>query len=167
MRTLYLVRHAKSSWAEPGMADIQRPLNERGRRNAPFMAARFAARNEPIDLIVSSPAVRARTTADFFATALHLSAERFRSEQGIYDASCSRLLAVVNALPNNATRVMLFGHDPGFSELAQYLDRRWTDVMPTCCIVRIDLDLDDWALVSRDTGNVVWTDRPGDHPGQH
>lgn len=166
MRTLYLVRHAKSSWADPGMADFDRPLNERGLRNAPFMAARFAERGEPVDLIVSSTADRARTTARFFADALRIAPERFVLEQGIYEASCGRLMSVVNALPPDARRVMLFGHNPGFSELAHYLDHHWTDAMSTCCIVRIDLLQDDWSLVSRDTGTLVWTERPGDHPGQ-
>lgn len=167
MRTLYLVRHAKSSWADPGMADFDRPLNERGRRNAPFMAAHFAQRGEPVDLIVSSPANRAVTTARFFADALHLPPAGIRLEQGIYDASCGRLLSVVNALPTDARRVMLFGHNPGLSELAHYLDPCWTAVLSTCCIVRIDLLLDEWELASRDTGTVVWTERPGDHADQH
>ncbi|MBK9061174.1 MAG: histidine phosphatase family protein [Flavobacteriales bacterium] len=70
MRTLYIVRHAKSSWADPGMSDFDRPLNERGMHDAPMMAERFDGRLEPVDLLMSSPAKRALTTANFFAAAL-------------------------------------------------------------------------------------------------
>ena len=84
MKTLYLCRHAKSSWADPGMDDFDRPLNERGQRNAPFMAGLFKERGEPVDLIVSSPANRALTTAKAFASALHLPADRFKQDRNIY-----------------------------------------------------------------------------------
>lgn len=166
MRTLYLVRHAKSSWADPGMPDHDRPLNERGLRNAPFMAQLFAARGEPVDLIVSSTAARALATARTFAAALTLPPESTVLEPAIYDASCGRLMSVVNALPPDAHRVMLFGHNPGFSELAFHLDEHWTDALPTCGILRIDLLLDGWDTVVRNSGTVVWADRPRAHPGQ-
>lgn len=166
MRTLYIVRHAKSSWAEHGMRDFDRPLNERGSRNAPFMARLFHARGEPVDLMVSSPANRALTTARYFHKELGLPADALVQEPHIYAAQRSTLLQVLNAFPDRAARIMLFGHNPGLTELID--DLSGTDVgnLPTCGIVRIDLLVEAWSMVSRDTGTLVWSDQPKSHPGQ-
>lgn len=166
MRTLYLVRHAKSSWADPGMRDFDRPLNERGLRNAPFMAKVCKQRGEPIDLLVSSPANRAITTARFFAKELGIPAARFREEPAIYEASLTKLMRVVEALPDEAGRVMLFGHNPGFSELLEHLSEAGTGDLPTCGMARIDILLDSWSAVAKGTGTLVWLDGPKRHTGQ-
>ncbi|MBL7940908.1 MAG: histidine phosphatase family protein [Flavobacteriales bacterium] len=166
MKTLYLCRHAKSSWADPGMDDFDRPLNERGLRNAPFMAQVFKQRGELLDRIVSSPAKRALTTARSFADALAISNDHFLQDRSIYLAERSTLMHVVNALPTAADRVMLFGHNPGFTELLDHLSDAGVDNLPTCGLVRIDFALDDWKLLGKHTGNLVWFDYPKRHPGQ-
>ncbi|MEZ4738095.1 MAG: histidine phosphatase family protein [Flavobacteriales bacterium] len=166
MRTLYLCRHAKSSWADAGMRDHDRPLNERGLRNAPFMAAQFKARQEPIDLIVSSTALRAITTARSFAHALGLAEDRIVQNAAIYHAELSMLMRVVNDLPNTAERIMLFGHNPGFTYLLDHLADAGVANLPTCGLVRIDLHVDDWRAVSKGCGSMVWFDYPKRHPGQ-
>lgn len=166
MKTLYLVRHAKSSWADPGMRDFDRPLNERGMRNAPFMAGMFKQRGEPVDMLVSSPANRAISTARFFAKELGVRPEQLREEPGIYEAERSKLVRIVNALPDGAERVMLFGHNPGFSEVLEYLSESGSGDMPTCAIARIDLLVDAWSAVGKSTGTLVWLDYPKRHPGQ-
>lgn len=163
MRTLYLTRHAKSSWADPGMDDFHRPLNERGERDAPFMARVFKERGEPVDRLVSSPAVRAITTARSFAGALGVPDDRIQQERGIYQAPAEALLHLVNRLPDEWHRVMLFGHNPGFSDLAAHLSDATIGDLPTCATVRIDLPIDQWAEASMGLGTLVWEDFPKRH----
>lgn len=160
MLTLYLTRHAKSDWADPRVDDHERPLNSRGLRDAPEMARRYKARGEKLDRIHSSTAVRALTTARTFAQVLGLEAERFSQERNIYLASVQGLLRVVNNLPPGSHAVMLFGHNPGFSEFAQYLTGGGVGEMPTCATTRIDLPFGSWAEVSGGAGTVVWFDFP-------
>jgi len=166
MKTLYLCRHAKSSWADPGMDDFDRPLNERGLRNAPHMAQIFKQRGEPIDMIVTSPANRALTTARSFAEVLAINKDHFLQDRTIYLADRTTLMHVVNSLPSAADRVMLFGHNPGFTELLDHLSDAGVDNLPTCGLVRIDFALDDWKLLNKHIGTLVWFDYPKRHPGQ-
>lgn len=166
MKTLYLCRHAKSSWADPGMDDFDRPLNERGQRNALFMANLFRERGEPIDLIVTSPANRALTTARAFAASMQVSEERFVQDRNIYLAERPTLSHLVSELPAAADRVILFGHNPGFSLLADHLSDAGIDNLPTCGMVRIDLPVEDWPHATKGCGTLVWFDYPKRHPGQ-
>ncbi len=164
MRTLYITRHAKSSWDDPRMDDFDRPLNERGERDAPFMARIFKERGEPVDLLVSSPAKRAITTARTFAQELGVAEASIQEDRSIYLATVNTLLQVVNRLPDAHKRVMLFGHNPGFSELAELLSEAGTGELPTCSTVRIDLPVDEWKEVSAGLGTLVWLDFPKRHP---
>lgn len=166
MKTLYLCRHAKSSWADPGMDDFDRPLNERGLRNAAFMAKTFKQRGEPVELMVSSPAKRARTTARSFAEALGTNKERSVEEPSIYLADRTTLAQIVQRLPNEVSRAMLFGHNPGFTDLVNYLSDAGVDNLPTCGIVRIDFAVNDWQHIGKGSGTLVWFDYPKRHPGQ-
>lgn len=173
MRTLYLCRHAKSSWANPGQDDFDRPLNERGLRDAPFMAKTFKARDEPVDLLVSSTANRAFTTARFFAKELGAKERpgfdaaqprpQLVLESNLYHASVRGILGIVNGLPNEAAGVMLFGHNPGFTEAVEFLSSRDIENMPTCGIVRIDFPFRSWTEVSMDMGMLEWFDYPKRH----
>ncbi len=166
MKVLYLCRHAKSSWADGGMDDFDRPLNERGLRNAPHMAEAFKGRGEPLDLIVSSPAMRAKITAGFFKAAMSIRDQAYREDRSIYHADRSTLQRIVNDLPNGADRVMLFGHMPGFGQLVDHLTDSGISALPTCGLVRIDLTVDDWSLVTKASGTLVWFDYPKRYPGQ-
>ena len=176
MRTLYICRHAKSSWADTGQADFDRPLNERGERNAAFMSRHFAERGEAVDLIISSTAVRALTTARVFADALGAkevpafdpSATRPQLvlESRLYHPSIPTILSLLNALPTEVHHVMIFGHNPGFTEAVAYFSSEDIGNMPTCGIARIDFPCDDWTMVSRDMGRLAWLDYPKRHPEQ-
>ncbi|MBL7951507.1 MAG: histidine phosphatase family protein [Flavobacteriales bacterium] len=166
MKTLYLCRHAKSSWADTGMDDFDRPLNERGLRNAPFMAKVFADRGEPVELILSSPANRALTTARFFSEALGINEEGFIQERLMYLAERHTLTHLAERLPNNKHRVMLFGHNPGFTELTNHLSDAGIDNLPTCGLVRIDFAVGDWRHIVKGSGTLVWFDYPKRHAGQ-
>jgi phosphohistidine phosphatase len=160
MLSLYLTRHAKSDWADPRLDDHERPLNARGLRDAPEMAGRLKARGEKLDRILSSTALRALTTARTFADVLGLDAGGLAQDPTIYLATVQHLLRVVNNLPSDARSVMLFGHNPGFSEFAYYLTGDGVGDMPTCATVRIDLPVGTWAEVSGGTGTTVWFDFP-------
>jgi phosphohistidine phosphatase len=164
MRTLYLTRHAKSSWDDPSTDDFHRPLNDRGERDAPVMARVFKERGEPVDRLVSSPAVRAITTARVFAKALGVDASAITQDKGIYLAPAEMLLRTVNLLNDDWQRVMLFGHNPGFTELAEYISDADIGEMATCATVRIDFTVNNWAEVSAGLGTLVWHDYPKRHP---
>ncbi len=165
MRTLYICRHAKSSWADPGQDDFDRPLNERGLRDAPMMAQVFRERGEPVDLLVTSTAVRALTTANAFARELSMQGPRLLHEPRLYHASVGTINQVVNALPASAQRVMLFGHNPGFTEILEHFTGEYVDNVPTCGMARIDFTVNEWDLVGRDLGTLVWFDYPKRQPG--
>lgn len=165
MRTLYICRHAKSSWADPGQDDFERPLNERGLRDAPLMAERFHARGEGADLIVTSPAVRALTTARAFARELGMEDGRFVLEPKLYLAPVDIIQAIVSALPGHVRRVMLFGHNPGSTEAIGHFTGEHAGNLPTCGMARIDFMVNSWDLVGRSLGTLVWSDRPKHQPG--
>lgn len=164
MRTLYLTRHAKSSWNDSLMDDFHRPLNDRGERDAPFMARVFKERGEPVDRLVSSTALRAITTAKMFAKALGVKDGDIKPDKGIYLAPTEMLLRTVNLLSNDWQRVMLFGHNPGFTDLAEYISDAGIGEMTTCATVRIDFAIDNWEEVSMGLGTLVWHDFPKRHP---
>lgn len=164
MRTLYLTRHAKSSWDDPNTDDFHRPLNDRGLRDAPAMARAFKERGEVVDRLVSSNAVRAITTAKEFAKALAVKEGDIVQDRGIYLAPAEMLLRTVNLLNNDWQRVMMFGHNPGFTELAEYISDADIGELATCATVRIDFTVNDWAEVSMGLGTLVWHDYPKRHP---
>ena len=118
MRTLYLIRHAKSSWGNPGLRDHDRPLNERGLHDAPKMAQLLAEQGIKPDLLVSSPAKRALTTALYFAEAFKIEGIEVLREAKIYEAFPHEILSIISDLPESAQTVALFGHNPTFTEVA-------------------------------------------------
>lgn len=158
MRTLYVVRHAKSSWADAGTSDFDRPLNARGLHDARMMAERFDERLEPVTLYMSSPAKRALTTASVFAEKLGNAPVHEVPE--LYLADRHTLLSIIRKLPDGVRQAMLFGHDPGVSELVQTLTGSGSGDMPTCTIVRIDLGAESWPEVDAGAGTLKWWDTP-------
>jgi len=146
MKTLFLVRHAKSSRDAPLLPDRDRPLNERGMRDAPKVGAQLAKRDARPDLIVSSPARRALATAEIFAGKLDYRLKDIVVEDRLYAATPDDLLAVVHELDDKVKRVMLFGHNPELTELAHRLSARIDD-MPTCAVVEFAFDTRSWSNV--------------------
>ncbi|MFY7971433.1 MAG: SixA phosphatase family protein [Flavobacteriales bacterium] len=164
-KTLILIRHAKSSWAIEGQPDFERPLNDRGMKAAPFMAKRWAKIFSPKVHLISSTAKRAHTTAQFFVIALHEEWGKpvvLKNEKAIYHAPLSDLLGIVNGLENKHSEVVLFGHNPGMSELLYYLTGEMIS-MPTCAVAKIELNIDDWAMVSEGIGTLAEYDYPKKH----
>jgi phosphohistidine phosphatase len=143
MKTLVLVRHAKSSWDDPALDDHDRPLNERGRRDAPVMAQRLHERGIEPDAIVSSTAVRALSTAAAFAEAFGLGADDVVAIARLYGASPATIVSVVGGLDDRIECVIIVAHDPGLSELAGRLSAE-IDRMPTGAVAVFRFGIESW-----------------------
>jgi len=139
MLRLALVRHAKSDWGDPSLDDHDRPLNDRGMRDAPRMARRLAATGFRPDVILSSTAVRARTTAEAFGAELRIAVSL---DPELYGAPARTLLDVAAA--TRAPAVIVVAHDPGMSTLAARLSGDRIEHMPTCAVASFAWDEDDW-----------------------
>lgn len=160
MKTLTLVRHAKSSWEAPGLADIDRPLNQRGRRDAPASAYRFATAFPPPDRILASPALRTRETARAFARAFDMAQSTIIEDARIHEASRVDLFSVLRELPDRVVDVMLVGHSPAIAELGHALCGTPEGKFPTCAILRMHLPVQSWSLLSEGDGDCVLFDTP-------
>jgi len=138
---LTLIRHAKSDWDDRSLSDFQRPLNPRGRRDAPTMARRFVAGlvREPTTslLLVSSPALRALSTAQIFAETLAIAQAAIVLEPRIYEASPGTLLEIVRGFAETDRHVLLFGHNPGLSDFARIMAECPFSEMPTCAAAHL------------------------------
>lgn len=143
MIRLALVRHAKSDWGDPALDDHDRPLNDRGMRDAPRMAARLAATGFRPDIILSSTALRARTTAEAFAAELGVAVSL---DPELYGAPAQKLLQAAAA--TRAATVAVVAHDPGLSALAASLSDGDIDHMPTCAVATFLWAQDDWDVAS-------------------
>src|SRR5262245_20912697 len=159
MKALYLIRHAKSSWADPALADKDRPLNDRGRRDAPTMGERLAKRNVKPDLILSSPAVRALSTAEIIAKKLDYRRKDIVVSERLYAVEADDLLAVIHQLDDKVERVMLFGHNPELTELAHRFSGEITH-MPTCAVAEFTFDGDSWSKIDTIKPSEVLFDYP-------
>src|SRR5271167_2257420 len=148
MKTLFLVRHAKSSRDDPALSDKERPLNDRGLRDAPRMGARLATQDVKPDLILSSPAVRAFATAQIIAKKLDYKVKDIVVDERLYAAAPDDLLEVIHELGDKPKRVMLFGHNPELAELAHRLSSKITD-MPTCAVAEFSFDTKSWSNVGK------------------
>jgi phosphohistidine phosphatase len=149
MKRLLILRHAKSSWADSSLDDWQRPLNDRGRRDAPRVGEWLREHSLVPDLIVTSDAVRARTTAEAAARTAGYSGE-IVVQPALYAASASDILGVVNELPGEASAAMIVGHNPGLESVVGALTGEYRE-MPTACVVVFDLDVARWSDVDAAT----------------
>ncbi|MGD8524014.1 MAG: histidine phosphatase family protein, partial [Desulfobacterales bacterium] len=121
MKTLYLVRHAKSSWKYPNLDDFERPLNKRGRKNAPFMGKVLKKLKVAPDLVISSPANRAATTARIIAAAINYPLENIVYSEAIYEFSENALIHVIKQIEDSVNNTMVVGHNPAINGLANYI----------------------------------------------
>ena len=160
MKTLTLVRHAKSSWKDRTLRDRDRPLNKRGTRDAPVMGQRIAAAGIRPSLIVSSPAVRAWTTAKVVAGELSYPLEFLQRDEDLYLASLDNWLDVVAAQDEGFNSIMLFGHNPGLTDFAIFLSPGLTPNVPTSGVVSVNIERDDWQLYERPKTELLLYDYP-------
>lgn len=160
MKTLTILRHAKSSWDHRGLPDYERPLSRRGEKNAPMMAARLTDAGIRPSLIMSSPAVRAWTTAKIVAREISYPVEFLQRENSLYLAGVERLLDLVAEQDTGFNSIVVVGHNPGLTEFANYLLPDVTDNIPTCGMVSLNIDTDDWDLRQKKAAELILYDYP-------
>lgn len=144
MKTLLLIRHAKSSWDQPGLDDFDRPLNERGKKDAPQMAKRVKEKGIELDHLLSSPAKRARKTAKYFAEEFGFKKEDIQLVEELYGAPLSEFLKAVSNINDKYKTVALFSHNPGITDFAATLTNVRVDDMPTCAVFALQIETDSW-----------------------
>ena len=152
MKTLLLVRHAKSDWSDGGLADFDRPLNDRGRRDAPQMAAFLLGRGLAPAYIVASPAKRAYATARIFADKFEIPENDISLRDDLYEAPTRTVLAAITELPDHVDRVAIFGHNPSLTYVVQQFSEDYVDNVPTCGVAVIRGDVETWAEMVPEAG---------------
>ncbi len=160
MKHLTLVRHAKSSWRFPDLVDHDRPLNGRGERDAPEMGRRLAERNGTPDLVLSSPALRALTTAQVITDVIGYAAERIVVDVRIYEADVSGLLSVLTETDDEIGHMMVFGHNPAMTGMVNRLSSVWLDNLPTCGVAAFQFAMDSWGQLGDSAAVQVDIDYP-------
>ncbi|RUM33641.1 MAG: histidine phosphatase family protein [Desulfobulbus sp.] len=149
MKQLLICRHAKSSWKDPKLADIDRPLNKRGKRDAPIMGERLGQSGMVPDLIICSPAKRARKTASGLCRGMQMCSDVIKIKKAIYDTTINGLLDVISRTSNRYQRLLLVGHNNELTDLVNLLAPVNIYNVPTCGIVGFQLNLDSWEKVSQ------------------
>jgi len=160
MKTLYILRHAKSSWNNTGLSDFERPLNERGFDDAPMMGGVMKKNKFQPDLILSSPAKRAVQTATIIRKSADISGE-IQFDKRIYEASPKRLLEVIAEQNAGSESILLVGHNPGLEGLVEFLTGE-SPPMPTAAVAVIDLNIEQWSEITSTTGTLRTLIRPKD-----
>ena len=154
--TLYLLRHAKSDWSFPGQKDIDRELNNRGYNDAPRMGRKLYELEAIPDKIICSPSKRTKLTIEFVCEQLKYDLSKVEYNDEIYEASLRTLLNVINNLEDETKSVMLVGHNPGFTYLAEYLTKQEIGNVPTCGALRLDFNIGSWKEVSAGLADMKW-----------
>lgn len=162
MKTLYLARHAKSDWGNEVLKDIDRPLNSRGYSDAYIQSVKFCNDQKHPDLIMSSPAIRAFTTAGIFARTLKYKEDRILLSPRIYEASSKTIIHSIAATTEDVSTLMIFGHNPGFTEVFDEISDSYIDNIPTCGIVGISFDIKSWTEVINTKGHCFLSFFPKD-----
>ena len=162
MKTLYIIRHAKSSWDDPVENDFNRPLNDRGRRDAPRMGKRLKEKNLTPDLIITSPAKRALSTCQVIAEILRFPAQNIRLEPSLYHANADQILKIIHSIDDKHDVVLLFGHNPGITDFSNELrdDKKFIDNVPTCGVVGFVSTVNRWAEIEFGKANLILFDFP-------
>lgn len=149
MKSLFLMRHAKSSWKDSNLPDYQRPLNKRGKKDAPLMGKHLKAQKLVPQYILSSSAVRARQTVEALTESAGFTGEILFLDQ-LYMAEVDEYIKALREVPDNIDSVMVVGHNPGMETLLQILSDR-IEALPTAVIARLNLPLDRWSSLGAET----------------
>ena len=159
-KILYLVRHAKSSWKDTSLSDLDRPLNKRGQRNSPDMGRRMRAQGHKPDLIISSPANRAFSTACNIALELDIDESEIVTATDLYFSGGDGMLGVLESVDDRYRKVMMTGHNPTMTHLVNRLANTNIYNMPTCAIAIIGFDMESWADLYSTDGVLLGYDYP-------
>lgn len=160
MKTLFIIRHAKSDKDHSTNEDIDRPLNLRGYSDAHAMAEKLNDTRKKPELIISSPAVRALTTALIFARKFRYDPKKIILENELYETGTKEYLKVIGQLDNTVSSVMLFGHNSTITNLVNSLTKPFTENVPTCGVIAISFAVDNWKDISTGTGKLILYDFP-------
>ena len=161
MKELFIIRHAKSSWAEPMQADFDRPLNERGKKDAPFMAEELRKRNIPIDLLLTSDAKRATATCHCFSN--EFPQAKILIEPKLYQASSKNFYEVVQNIDDQYSHVAIFSHNTGLTDFVNDPCNVHVDIVPTCGIYAIKIAIDNWKDFKKGKRAFWFFDYPKNH----
>ena len=160
MKMLYVIRHAKSSWDHPLLNDFNRPLNERGERDAPRMGKRLKEKYVVPDLMLSSPASRALNTCEKIAEVLGYPVEKIKTDDDLYHAEDEEILRIVKKINDKHNVVLIFGHNPGLTDFTNRLTDTIIDNVPTCGVVACSFHIGSWKEVDWKSGKVEFFDYP-------
>ena len=152
MKTVHLIRHAKSSWNHPELSDVERPLNKRGRNACGIMAPRIVEAGCPLENIFCSVATRAQLTIEGIAAALPDRDIHWNTESYLYTFSSQDLLTFCQGLDNDLDNVVLVGHNPAMTGFTNGMGDHYIDNLPTCGYVQIEFPADSWREISPESG---------------
>jgi len=147
MKTLYLIRHAKSYWGNHSLSDFDRPLNKRGKRDAPFMGKILFDKKVNPDLIISSPARRAQNTATEIADKIGYSQKKILFDENLYEASSNDIFNVIRNIDKKYSSLMIFGHNPGLTMFNNSVSEVYIDNIPTCGVVALQFE-HNWSEIN-------------------
>ncbi len=161
-KILYIVRHAKSSWADASLSDFERPLKKSGVNDAHIIGKILGSKNIKPDIILSSPANRAISTANILAQEMFHSdkEKKIITDKTIYYASISDIIDIIEHLDDSLQSVMLVGHNPTSTILVNYLTYKYFDKMPTCGVIAISFDISEWNMIKKNTGKLIFFEYP-------
>lgn len=160
MKILYLVRHAKSSWEQIDRSDTERPLSKRGKSDAPMMGKLLASKGECPELIVSSHAKRAMSTAKRIAKELDYPQKKIVVNEELYMADSDDYYKIIDAVPNSVNKLMIFSHNYGITYFANHISDSNIDNIPTCGIVRVDFETGKWKEIKNTKGKLAFFEYP-------
>ncbi len=160
MKILYLARHAKSSWEYEDIDDFERPLNKRGKRDAPYISRILAEKHILPDLIISSPALRAYSTARIFSKNFNYPKNRIQTRELLYDGRADGYFEVIHDTPDTYNSLMIFSHNPGITFLSNALSDKFIDNIPTAGVVGIELNVESWKDVEAEKGKLLFFEYP-------
>jgi len=164
MKTLYLIRHAKSDWSDETLSDFDRPLNKRGMKDAPLMGSHLTDKGIRPDLIISSPALRAKTTALTIAQALSYPLESIRYDHDLYASDPETILSIIRAVSDDIDTLFVFGHNPEFTECANLITGGDINNIPTCGVVEMRLIKEGWKSIGENSAELRGFDFPKKKP---
>ncbi len=164
-KILYLVRHAKSSWSDASLTDRDRPLNRRGRKSAPEMGRRLAEQGHQPDLIISSPARRAVSTAKKIAKELAFEKSEIVTDESMYFSGTGSMVSMLENLDDRYQNVMIVGHNPAMTSLLNIFSEAPVDNMPTCAVAVLSFDMTSWSELDVTNGDLLAYDFPKNSGG--
>jgi len=162
IRTVTLIRHAKSSWNDPSLTDFERPLNKRGIRDAPRVGEALEQAEVSFDKVLCSDARRARQTLSLLKQGIEIDEDNIEYRSDMYGASADHLLSCITTQPESISNIALVGHNPGMEDLAYKLAEEPVGSMQTCCIVHMEFDSEKWTDLSTAAGKVGLIIKPRD-----